>query len=304
MNGESCTQAGQPFTSTDQPIEGNIWRPTAVGEYVVKAVYKDLESNEINIKVEEALNKKILVEYFTSRTCGWCPWAGYRVDSLHHMHEKVISYSIHGQDILAIPETYDIETYQNVGGRPSIRLNRRFIDGYTPQIHITPMTDEIDEQLSHQPQAELAIQTTLTERTLDLEISVKDYGIANDALYLTLLLVEDNIVIQDQYNYFSRVPAYVGCPYVDAPHPIPQYQTHNVVRQYITSATGEPVSLANNEYGEVNLIKEIQMSIDESVDLMNASIIAILHNQLEDIEQPSVLNTQICKVGEHIGFKE
>ena len=46
------------------------------------------------------------------------------------------------------------------------------------------------------------------------------------------------------------------------------------------------------------------MSIDESVNLMNASIIAILHNQLQDIELPSVLNTQICKIGEQVDFEE
>lgn len=290
------------FYINDERLDGNVFIPSEVGEFKAKAVYKDIISKEITILVEEPLNKKLLIEYYTSRTCGWCPWIGKRVDSLHN-DRNLIGYSIHGEDHLQIEGTGALQEYQKVYNRPSIRLNRLKIKHYAAPIEIQPLQDSIYYQLSSQAKAEIAINSVVNQHEVAAEIFGKFHHFYGDSLFLTFLLVEDNIVILNQSNYFNG-HSDPNNPFINLPNPIPEYTAHNVVRKFITASTGELLTIEiSNSKLPVSLGK-FQFEIDDGIDIENASLIAILHEKREDVEISSVLNSQIVKLGENISFDE
>lgn len=290
------------FYVKDEKIEGNIFIPTVVGAYKVKASHEDIMSEEITIHAEKALNKKILIEYYTSRICGWCPWIGSRVDSLHN-GKNVIGYSIHGQDQLQIEGAEELQGYQLVYARPTIRLNRGYVRKYATPIEIQPLIDSIKYQLSFQAKAELAIKSSLNQNQVNAEVLAKFHRVSSDSLFLTFILVEDNIVVQNQYNYFSGHPK-PDCPYADRPDPIPYYNTHNVVRKFITSSIGQELNMAVSNDGQPSSLGTFQFEIDHDINTQQASLIAILHSRRDDMEISSVINSQIVQLGENIDFEE
>ncbi len=286
-------------------VEGNKFVPKAIGNYAVNGVFKDLESTPVEIQVQVPLNKKVLIESFTSTTCGWCPWIGSRVDSLHNANPKVISYTIHGQDELEFAEVGGFEKYMNVYGRPTIRVNRESLDNFAAQIQINGLVDSINYYLSSQPSLELSIQSTLSKESLSVEVSGKFYTKNQNDLYLTVILVEDGLFTTNQDNFFSG-GSYQDCPYVDKPNPIPTYENHNVLRKFLTDINGDAINSSNLEDGQEQSIATIHLPIDQ-VDLKsiaNSYIIAFIHERKADVTVASVINTQIVSIGESVGFKE
>jgi hypothetical protein len=294
---------GTVFYVNGEKLDGHSFSPSSTGVYSVKGIYRDLESPEINITAEIPRNKKVLIESFTSRTCGWCPWIGKRVDSLHHANEKVIGYSIHGQDQLALAEAPDFEEYLSVYSRPAIRINRGYVRNYAAPTEIQGLLDSVSFFLSTQPDVELAIQSNLQNQTLNVKVLGRFFENIYTDLYLTLLIVEDDIVTNNQFNYFSGAP-YEACPYTEEPNPIPTYKNHHVLRQFLTNSKGNAIDMSTIEPGQERELGTFQTPVYNPIKPENSFIIALLHEQVQSIEFSSVLNAQIVKMGEDVGFEE
>ncbi len=301
-NGDDITQSCDYYVN-DQKLDGNLFKPSATGIYKIHSVNENLKSYSIEVSVEEPLNKKVLIEYFTSRTCGFCPWIGDRLDSLSKENSKAVSYSIHGQDELEINETQTLQDYLEVHHRPSVRIYRGFVRNYAAPIEIQRLIDSLHYFLSIQPQLEISIESALTQNMLSVNVLGQYYEEIKEDIYLSLVLVEDSIRTYNQSNYFSGYPLSIN-PYISLPNPLPEYNNHNVLRQFLSDPRGDKIDYETAEIKTIKAIGSYQVQIENIGNLNNAYVIAIVHKRHDTIEASSVLNCQIVKVGEKAGFKD
>jgi len=291
------------FFANDVQLDHNKFSPAETGPYIIIGKYKDLTSAPLDIKVESPLNKKVLIESFTSRTCGFCPWIGTRLDSLDHENKNVISYSIHGQDELEANESYPLQQLLEVYARPSVRINRGYVRNFDAPIEIKELIDSVQYFLSTQPKVELSIQSEIHEQTLSAHVFCKYYESIRENIFLTFLMVEDSVITQDQYNYFNGY-SWTYCPFATLPFYLHDYKNHNVLRSVLTDTKGDPIVKAPFEYGVEQEIGSFSMTIPSGVDLHHAKFIAIIHNEQHGIEISTVLNAQIVNAGDQINFNE
>ena len=293
------------FFVDGEQLPSMTFLPENIGTYKIKAIldldYADLyyESEEIEIVVIEPLNKKILLEYYTSRGCGFCPWVGFRVDSLNKSNDKIIGYAIHGGDELEIEETSMLQEYQQVDSRPSLRINRGYLR--SNQRNVKKITDSIDYQLGKLPPLEISIQSQLNQDEIEIKVFGKFYEEIQDDIYLTVVLVEDDIITFNQANNYG---ASWNNGLGPGENPIPEYVNHNVLRMMLTELKGD--FIIKEQYSP-ELIQELgffQTTMDNISDISKSSIIALVHFRRDDIEVSSALNSQIVKVGENIDFHE
>ena len=271
--------------------------------FTITGIYKDLESEPLEVHVTPARNKKVLIEYFTSRTCGWCPWIGSRLDSMDMANEKVISYSIHGDDEMHIPETNLLQEYLHVFERPSVRTNRGYVRNASTPIEVKRLADTLGYFLSRQPVAELSIATKWNDEKLAIDVSGKFYRAPPESTYLTVLIVEDGIVSNNQYNYFSG-SSLQGCPYTSLPNPIPEYQNHNVLRRVLSDIKGDLLDLSGLVLQQSRPIGTYSFDIPEWIAREDTFVIAILHTRRDDISISSVLNAQAVEAGTTVSFED
>lgn len=293
------------FYINDEPLEGNIFHPSEMGEVRVKAIHEDLESEEISLFVEEPLNRKTLLEYVTGRTCGICPWPGHQVDSMHHANDRIVGYSIHLRDELALPEIEPFLALQGIYGAPNVRLNRTGLDisGSSFIDYVPAIAGSTHSALSSQPPMEIALSSTISGDQLEMEVSAKFYQTLIQPLYLTVVLVEDKVIINNQANAYSGYDL-EGLPYSALPDPIPEYETFNVAREYLTDKGGEEVDLSANHAGQTLTVGTFQTSIPLEFEQENGYLIAFLHKGEEGSGVSSVFNTQIAPLGVAVDFKE
>ncbi len=290
------------FYANGVQLPSNVFTPVDTGEYSIKGIYKDLESEPIIIHVTPERNKKVLIEYFTSRTCGWCPWIGSRLDSLDLADKTVISYSVHGEDEMQIPETNLLQDNLQVFDRPAVRINRGYVRNYAAPIEIKRLTDSVNFMLSKQTPVELAIASQWQNDHLDIEVMGKFYSLPADQLYLSVVVVEDNIISNNQYNYFSGSSLH-GCPYTAFPNPMPTYQNHNVLRRMLTDIRGDEVDLSAMQLLRSYSLGSYIFEFPALIHKNNARVIAFLHYRSDSITISSVVNAQQAGAGESVGFE-
>lgn len=301
QNGDNITEYTK-FYYKDIPLSSNIFIPTDTGRFVIKGVYGN-HSAEIVIKAQTPLNKKVLIEYFTSRTCGFCPWIGERLDSLRTSNQKIITYSIHGQDEFEIDQTGIFQDYLKVHSRPAVRINRGYVRNYAAPLEIRPLIDSINYFLSKQAEVELSIESNLTGNELSADIYCKYYKEIKEDIFLTVVLVEDGITTINQSNYFSGA-SYKNCPYTLKPNPIPEYSNFNILRKFISDPLGDAIVKEEFKYEFSRKIGSYQIHIDNLANLGKGYIIAILHERKDTIDISSVINSQIVKIGNDVDFNE
>lgn len=284
-------------------LEGQVFIPPTTGTYLIKGVYKDIESAEIGIRVSAPLNKKVLLEYFTSKYCGFCPWAGYRVDSLDKYSPHVISYAIHSLDELSMSNALDYYAYHGIDGRPVVLVNRTVTRNEASWESIEELKDSIDLFMSKQPEAELAIQSSLIGDLLNVTVQSKTHQEIPGDIYLTIAIVEDHVISNNQLNYFSGWSNYPTSPFFNQPDPIPVYTNHHVLRSILTPLSGQKITTMPAP-GASGTIAQFQYATTNIQDLQNARIIAFLHGPGVPERIASVINSQIVNVGENVDFGE
>ena len=293
------------FYINDVLIESNIFKPITTGIYTIQSVYKNTKSNTIEIEAVASLNKKVLIELFTSRTCGFCPWIGVRLDSFHNANPKVISYSIHGQDELVIDGTGDLQEYLQVYARPAVRIDHGYVRNYAAPIEIGRLIDSVHQFLSVQPKLEISIQSNLQQDKLSINVFCKYYEKIWEDLYVTVVLVEDSVITQNQYNYFSGYPhPSHGGPYISLPYYLPEYENHNVLRKFLTDPRGDKINKVDYFNPAPQEVAPYEITLGNEINPANTWIIATVHMRRDGIEASSVLNAQIVKVGETVDFSD
>lgn len=291
------------FYVNGELLQGQVFIPQETGTYLIKGVYKDIQSAAIEIRVFPPLSKKVLLEYFTSKYCGFCPWAGYRVDSLDRYSPHVIGYAIHSLDELSMSNALDYYAYHGIDGRPVVLVNRTITRNEATWESIEELKDSIDLFMSKQPEAELAIQSSLSGDLLNVTVQSKTHREMKGDIYLTAAIVEDNLISYGQLNYFSGWSNYPTSPFFNQPDPIPEYNNHHVLRAILTPLSGQKLDTIPLP-GAYGTIAQFQFSMAQIQEIQNARIIVFLHGPGVPERFATVINAQIVKAGESVDFGE
>lgn len=189
------------FYSGNEPLASNVFSTKTIGKHIIKAKVGDAFAEmeiEINASNDIKLPYRLLVEYFTSIRCVYCPIGSRNLDKVKLEHkDKIVIVSSHesilGKDRLANP---DSETLGNIFNTrrslPCIIANRKGNSYYQRESNLSSLLlDEAKFGISIESKIEGSIVKVKTRLG-----AKEDYN----NLYCSIMLVEDN-VIAGQWDY-------------------------------------------------------------------------------------------------------
>ncbi len=273
-------------------ISNNTFSSLVEGDYVVIADYDGIKSNSITISnnIQTGYSQKVLVEDYTGTWCGYCPRVAYAIEKLKLESNKVVPVAIHlysNNDIF----NFDVATtianeFIPAGGLPKAQLNR--ITKWN-----SPQQERLSEALNltgFNAPLGLAINSTLTGSTIDLEIKV-GFGITfTNPLKLVVYLVEDGLM-HNQTNYTQGL-------FTPNTNPLLDFEHNEVLRAVYTDYLGDVISntlTIDGSIATINFNKTLPTSVVNSNKL---SFIAFVTNA----NTKEVINVQSAHIGENKDF--
>lgn len=175
--------------------------------------------------------KRVLIEDYTGTWCGNCMRVAYAIDQVFTQTDKAVSVGIHnGNDpysFVGIEPLANLIVPNGVLELPVSRLNRTTVWTF-------PETSNLQQVLdltSNNTTLGIAMNSTVTNGTIDLNVNVKFLQNYSD-LKLVVYLLEDHL-IHEQHNYTS---------YFNGQNPIPNFEHNHVLRTSLTNILGDPIS--------------------------------------------------------------
>lgn len=233
--------------------------------YVVTALlYSCKKDNSTPTALKpEGFSQKVLVEKFTTTSCGNCGRADLDIEAFKKQYNgKVISVHYHlptgqfGGDSMATLEGQNIAAMFGLLGTPFAAINRNHLPGDTTKLLFaggnwgTPIAGNV----ALQPACGISIDaSTINNSVMDVKVGVKFSQTITEPLSLTVLLLEDSVTGDEGYwqaNYYNTdatVPQLFG-----RGHPIKNYVHSDVYRAAISPFWGQAIpagnTLANTQY--------------------------------------------------------
>ena len=204
-----------------------------------------VNAQEPQLVSTEAANRNVLIEEFTGRNCGYCPWGQSVVnDILKDYPGRVFTVNIHPQGNPLSPTSYPnlgtikgadiVKAFDESGALPQAVINRSTEEAvglYTTADRWRPMTNE---QLGQVAECNIAGQVTINPETRLARITVEVYYTADSKAennYLTVIMLQDSI-IGSQSGAADNPSQVVGN----------QYCHMHVYRNTITDKWGDAIS--------------------------------------------------------------
>lgn len=293
-NGEDVTELSTFFVN-NQPLEDNTFTSTSIGKYVVRAQYKEFESdNQLEIIYHDGteifFKSNIVVEDYTGTWCGNCPRVtdalNLAADQLGDNKDQLIKVAIHRlssnpSDSGYDPFNFDSSSFEPNGGYPKAFINR--LQRWTPLEHnnmgmvINPT--QTVKKLGFKMQSE-----KLPNNQIKLVVNgLFSENFSN--VKLVVYVLEDGLVY-NQVNYTS---------FFGGANPLVNYVHDYTLRRILTSPHGEPIN--NSQLGSefvreyifsgtdnisnINKTKFVAMFLDGDGRVMNARQCSIEENQEE-----------------------
>ncbi|MCD8385852.1 MAG: Omp28-related outer membrane protein, partial [Bacteroidales bacterium] len=219
------------------------------------------------IAVKNTLNKKVLIEEFTTERCGNCPNAQIE---LHQVVEEKFSDDVvilchhagYYTDFLTQQCDEDFADYFSVGGAPSFMFDRYVFSGYSGPVMFVDgnkfYEDHINECLGHEAHTSISISQSFDESAgmLSVEISGgRNQVIGRNAARLWVYVVENNVEQKRQSS------AYDG------------FMHQHVIRATTDSSWGEEISWNVNAFTH-----SYEFAIDPEWKKADLQIIAVVGN--------------------------
>lgn len=269
-------------------IESNVFIPTELGTFQVRAKYTDPGSGKEFLSDPKSINvidqlsaedmyfkHKVLVEDFTGTWCGWCTRIIYALELIEAQTHNVIPVAIHNNDEFDFTGRTPLEDYLMIeGAYPFAAINRKTI-WKNPQHHNVSQPIELI-----QPESPVGIKINSnlenSSGTVDLSFYFKE-NISGQLKYA--VYVVENQLKADQKNYNSDL--YEGVPVL--------YNfTHNhTLRGVYGNIIGNNLEQEATERTEIVLS---DLAVNYSCEnISNLQIVVFLMN-----EEGSVLNVQIA----------
>lgn len=220
--------------------------------------------------------KKVLVEEYTGVRCGNCPAGSSLLQTLKQEYgEQLVIVSFHaGFFAKPYPESQqDFKTDQTEAlqshlgeplGYPAAVVNRKVFDGdfiLTANDWAIRIADELNVPYG----IGIELATQIENNTLDITVEAALSESFSDELFITLYVVEDNIVDA------QATPQTI----------LTDYTHHAILRKIITPVIGEPLNI--NSSGQ-QFSKAFSTSLEDHWNLNELSVVAFIHYNGENLE--------------------
>ncbi len=279
-------------------IDGHAFTSSLIGTHKVKAVFRDIPSNEIEVRFHDGSEvlfaKNVLIEDYTGTWCGYCPRVAYGIELVKQQTTNVVAVGIHRAssnpaDAFYDPYNYntdELESLIAIPGYPKGLLNRKTLWSY-------PEPNKVAQVLAltqgENPRVGLAIQSTRTGSNLSIDVKVKtSKNLTNAKL---VVYVVENGLIYDQHNYTS----YYGG--VDL---LLNFEHNHVLRSCLTPLLGEAIPDADVRSGRV-YTRSFNIPMPSNVaNPEKTEIVAFI----TDATSNAALNVRSAETGEQQTFQE
>lgn len=315
LSGDITSQA--TYFVNDTQIEGNSFTPTEVNiANEVYATYNSLQSQKVNFASTEVVpseyTQKVLVEDYTGTWCAWCPRMATILDYLSDYSENIIPVGIHTPGAPTDPWLYeyalDMQVKYSAQGAPKGKFNRIYPVNQYEGVSLCPTDANIyqpqaDSYLNQTAQLGLAINSTLSGNSLNINVKV---GFAVDALSearLVVYLIEDGLT-HNQVNGYTGTG--LTCDsnynYSAMPNPIPNFAQKHVLLKAYTDIYGDIIPQNQVSNGNV-WSKDFNVNLPANVtNAQNLSIVAFVLGNGSEIANRPVINVQSAKINTNQPF--
>ena len=187
----------------------------------------------------EQENRNVLIEEFTGRLCGYCPYGQVLVNEILAKYPgDVFTVNIHAQSSLSpvsypnLNTTKGAEVYMafnNGGGIPAVTINR----GET--IHPVYASAEVTTLLAEVAECNIGGEVIINEETRTATITVEVYytaSSASDVNYLTVMMSQDGILGSQNGAKEFNPDQMIGDQYIHM----------HTLRDYVTPTWGDEIT--------------------------------------------------------------
>lgn len=305
-NGKDVTAAAKIKENvTGDFIKGASFTSEKTGAYEFIASYDGKVSKTVKVTVvEDALFKKhLLMQEFTSNTCGNCPAMVNNIDYYQSLYpERIEVMAFHGTMDEAYPDPMRVHAYMgpltsafNLQGYPSVVLDQaRVWSGSEAGADM-----DVKDYINKPGTVGIAIKTTLNGRELAIDVKVKATEIFDHNCRVAVVMIENKLIAR-QLEYYMDGSG-------KKERWIEQFENNHVVRVYLTDIWGDL-----QEKGVIGRGKEWSKSyvysypdnsqIPEEIEKRkpeNMEVVIFVTNA----ENNQVLNSRIVKVGGQVDYE-
>jgi len=257
------------FSINDVEQEENTFTSNISGDFVVKAIFEGLESNELSLFVDDLgprFQKHVLIEDFTGNRCQYCPRIAYAIEQTEATTDLSVPVAVHaGGYEYVMSNTYSeaLLAYFPVSGFPSA-----FLDGTTEWNYPEPNNVSQVVNMANTPsRVGVSLEASLSGGEISLDINVKFGENYSEDVFLTVFVLEDGI-IAEQYN---------GTSYYGGVHPLTNFEHNHVLRHSLTAVSGDLIpntnSIKNTVYNK-NYSFSIPANIADSTKMTFVAIVS------------------------------
>lgn len=276
----------------NNPITGNRFKAGDTKTFSVKAKFNGIETDAVSFKaIRHEVNnfsKKVIMEEFAGMWCSFCTRFTYLIDTMVRSNNKIIPLQVHSGDILEYTFVQQMRNKFGVGSFPFGYLNRG-------QIWDESMS-MVQGLLNSRTKLGLAINSTINNNIVNATAKVKFDVTTSESLSIVAVLLEDSL-IYPQSNFYNTT---FDSPFYGLGDPIQNYRHNNVLRVAATDIFGDVIPTAAQKKGET---WEKVFSFNASgYNLANSKIVAYVQYTQNNVSRWGVLNAQVVKAGNNIGF--
>lgn len=323
--------------SNTQLIEGVVTLPAdiSVGEHNLTATVKQIDGTTPTENIDDDVlsttvvaynetkpSQKILVEQFTSTSCGYCPVGYDMLNALNDMRDDMAWVAIHGDMSPYYPDEFTtgeggyLTFFETGNSWPSASFNRCYIndatinrDGYVgvgiaysggTAEQIAQMFNQIIDVYTIVPSfASVNIASSYNSETRSLNVKVSGDAVTNfkevmgDDAVLSVYLTEDGLS-SSQLQYVGQTSQWIS-----------NYPHNHVFRCSVTDIWGDKINWSGNSYEN-----EFNITLDEGWNAENMNIVAFISRPIQtetdgeyiyftsSPEDAFVTNAETVKLGE------
>jgi len=253
-----------------------------------------IDTTYIELPAETPQNKVVLIEDFTGATCPNCPEATAKIEELEDANPGRIAVVAafnydsdphpEGAYSFLTDEAYALATY--LGGTiawPATAIDRKIFAGHTDIILINEVDNYaglVAEQLTETPPCNIYLSYTFDDvlNELRIKVTIKYTTTVSAENHLSLALTESGII---DYQTVSGVGE------------VEDYEHNSVLDTLVTPVTGFTLDNAVEKSPGRVFEKEFKVKIQEPWKRENMTIVAFVHNF---IDNKQVLQTATLEI--------
>ncbi len=308
-----------PFNQTRTVNHPNFWNITVAGTYNITVGVSLPNGEEDPTPDDNSLSsalvalgfipeKKIVLEEYTSNTCGYCPWGHLYLDQVVNQNEDVIPIAVHGE--MAGPSDLDIpegvQAMQGLGlnAFPQLSVNRykmpwAWITGIGVEdangsYGVNIWNQAVNENRNVPSPASVSIfeqQFDPTTRQFRITVRGEFYAEITDDFRFNVFLVENNVTGTgsgyDQTNYMNNQS---NTPFYNLGNPIVGYNHKHVLRAMLGGSWGTAQSIPATVTPGTQYERTYTFTIPETWKANDITVVPVIMRFNQDRLKRPILN--------------